>query len=441
MIVFLSHLIQVRDSSSPQTGLGSSLFYTDDKNRSDLIWCCVVTFYRLVVFSYHESEFNQSLESNANYSNDTSNKDVDFSTELKGWIDSASVSHQCQFMHLTRLRKSGKRHDVLQMPLASVDRIEKSTEFGLNASPNMTSQIGFSSSAVNLMPGGGGTSSNSIGGAVASGTLVVYGKDNGRFIQFTTTSYADCMRVYESLNTYAFPGKRNLGYLFAFESRRAEVMAGTHSDDSEVQGPKVIGARANPKRYDAIVDFKRMVSLSHDAVKCPCPWAPISRANSSYSLCASYPSVLFGPSSVDDSKPEGIRLLRDTASFRSGGRFQTLSWASRHDGASLWRSAQPKVGLQGNRSTADELYMKKIAESAALANSQAAINGLMPQRPSIAFLKMLTGCINETDLMLENFGNKESAAFNEKCMLKILDLRPVRSAMANKTQGKIFTLV
>lgn len=104
-----------------------------------------------------------------------------------------------------------------------------------------------------------------------------------------------------------------------------------------------------------------------------------------------------------------------------------------------YRSAQPKVGLQGNRSTADELFMKKIAECAALANSQAAVNGLMPPRPSMEFLKMLTGCINESDLMLENFGNKDAAAFNEKCMLKIFDLRPLRSAMANKTQGMLLS--
>jgi len=112
-----------------------------------------------------------------------------------------------------------------------------------------------------------------------------------------------------------------------------------------------------------------------------------------------------------------------------------MSWASRYDGASLWRSAQPKVGLQGNRSPADELFMKKIGECAALANSQAAVNGKMPPRPSLAFLKMLTGGINESDLMLENFRSKDVAAFNDKCMLKIFDLRPKSSAMANRTAG------
>ena len=54
--------------------------------------------------------------------------------------------------------------------------------------------------------------------------LVIHGKDCGRIIRFSTPSYADTGRAFESLNTYAFPGKRNLGYLFAFESKRQEIM-------------------------------------------------------------------------------------------------------------------------------------------------------------------------------------------------------------------------
>mmetsp|Transcript_24084 Transcript_24084/g.49295 ORF Transcript_24084/g.49295 Transcript_24084/m.49295 type:complete len:157 (-) Transcript_24084:1191-1661(-) len=57
--------------------------------------------------------------------------------------------------------------------------------------------------------------------------IVLHGKDGGRWIKFSTNSYTDAMRAHEALQTYAFPGRRNLGYLFAFESRRAEVMAGS----------------------------------------------------------------------------------------------------------------------------------------------------------------------------------------------------------------------
>lgn len=385
VIVFLSHLIQVRDSSSPQTGLGLTNFHTNHnttngnhQNNNDLIWCCVVTFYRLIVFSYNESDFQQSTIDNDNNDNHI-NHENNLYHETKNWIDSAAVSRQYQHIHTSRYHhKNNKRHDVLQMPLASIDKIEKSTDFGIHpnfhssaastitnssskTTTSLANQIGFGNAAVSYISGGNnhimnsGSSStassmsgynngdSSIGGAVASGTLVVYGKDNGRFIQFTTSSYPDCMRVYESLNTYAFPGRRNLGYLFAFESRRAEVMASATSDEkndhNKPYGVMRIQARATPKRYDAMTEFTRMVSGPNgsNTAGIKCPWVPLLRANASYNLCSTYPSVLFAPNTVDDSKPEGIRLLRDTASFRSGGRYQTLSWASRFDGASLWR--------------------------------------------------------------------------------------------------------
>ena len=162
--------------------------------------------------------------------------------------------------------------------------------------------------------------------------------------------------------------------------------------------------------------------------------------NATYSTCQSYPSIVFGPSAINDETPDGLRIIRDIASFRSGQRFQTLSWASRYDGASLWRCAQPKVGLQGNRNASDEYYIKMIGECAALANSQAALNGKLPQRPSIDFLRMLTGGNNSNDLMLESFGRMDGAVFNEKCMVKIMDLRPKSSAMANRTAGKLYQL-
>ena len=54
---------------------------------------------------------------------------------------------------------------------------------------------------------------------------------------------------------------------------------------------------------------------------------------------------------------------------------ETLSWASRYDGASFWRVAQPRVGLRGDRSAVDELYVRRIGESVALANGCAATMG------------------------------------------------------------------
>jgi len=48
--------------------------------------------------------------------------------------------------------------------------------------------------------------------------------------------------------------------------------------------------------------------------------------------------------------------------------------------------------------------------------------------PSVQFLKMLIGGTNESDLILERGSSS--------CMLKIMDLRPKSSAMANRTAGE-----
>lgn len=50
---------------------------------------------------------------------------------------------------------------------------------------------------------------------------------------------------------------------------------------------------------------------------------------------------------------------------------------------------------------------------------------------------MLTGGVNDGDLLMEGVrgSGRDSYAFSEKCMLKIFDLRPKSSAMANRTAG------
>ena len=45
--------------------------------------------------------------------------------------------------------------------------------------------------------------------------------------------------------------------------------------------------------------------------------------------------------------------------FRSEQRLPALTWSGMA-GSSIWRCSQPKVGLQGNRSSADEQYLKSM---------------------------------------------------------------------------------
>uniref|UniRef100_A0A7S1D538 Myotubularin phosphatase domain-containing protein n=1 Tax=Cyclophora tenuis TaxID=216820 RepID=A0A7S1D538_CYCTE len=267
------------------------------------------------------------------------------------------------------------------MPLASVDRVEKS----IYTTAQNTTLMG----------------------------LVLYGKDNGRQLRFTTPSYADTLRVHESIQTYAFPGRRNLGYLFAFESKRDQVMNSLVIDPAT--GKKTITLEPTRKRFDAVTEFSRQFAHMQ-----PCPWTIYTKVNINYQLCMSYPSILAGPSSLPEVSQETQRILRQSAAFRSEQRLPVLTWSNGKDGTSLWRAAQPKVGLQGNRSAADEQFLQQIQEAAFSANSLAT-------KPPIPPKWVLQKLIGTTDL---------SAWMPDRTTrLKILDLRPRASAMANRTSG------
>jgi hypothetical protein len=84
---------------------------------------------------------------------------------------------------------------------------------------------------------------------------LVHRKDNGRYLRFTTPSYADTLKANEALNTYAFPGRRNLGYLFAFESKRNDVMASI----VEENGTRTVTLAPTRKRFEAMLEFKRQL--------------------------------------------------------------------------------------------------------------------------------------------------------------------------------------
>ncbi|KAL6859179.1 hypothetical protein ACP4OV_018181 [Aristida adscensionis] len=84
------------------------------------------------------------------------------------------------------------------------------------------------------------------------------------------------------------------------------------------------------------------VSLSND-------WWRLTRVNSSYSLCSTYPSVLIVPRNISDED------LFQASTFRSGKRLPVVSWCDPGTGAVLARSSQPLVGLMMNfRNNADE---------------------------------------------------------------------------------------
>lgn len=196
VIMFLSDLRDVKDTSSSHSGIGSYKLYRQGMGNSDEKWCCVMTLYRVIVFSFLEHEFDGSDASNVESASNGNGNLVN--QQVAEWVASASVSRQFQVVNYAIPQK--KFHQVMQMPLASIERVEKSTDF----SPTSTTQMTFGSSTMY---------SDNLGGSVANGTLILYGKDNGRFIQFiqfTTKSHADCVGAYKQLCTYAFPGTKKI---------------------------------------------------------------------------------------------------------------------------------------------------------------------------------------------------------------------------------------
>ncbi|KAL7449914.1 hypothetical protein ACHAWC_001921 [Mediolabrus comicus] len=317
---------------------------------------------------------------------------------------------------------------------------------------------GGGGSSNNLLTNGtnSGVSSSPSSGSGASGPLgiIIHGKDGGRWIRFSTSSYTDAARAHEALNTYAFPGRRNLGYLFAFESRRTEVMASSGGGGGTQQmgggggegGGNPIATATPPtrRRFVAMEEFSRQGIVKGSGgpvggVTHSTPWTVIHANAKNYGLCSTYPSVLVVPRSIvgsDDGNnldSGGMGVLRRCAAFRSENRFPVLTWGSSEHGGSIWRSSQPKVGLQGYRSSEDERYLYAIGEEAKRANLAAdaradgGVGSGSSHRPPIEFLRMLCGRNNESDLIMEGS--------NSSCMLKIMDMRPKSAAMANRTQG------
>ncbi|KAL7536344.1 hypothetical protein ACHAXR_007096, partial [Thalassiosira sp. AJA248-18] len=520
------------------------------------VWCCVMTFYRVAVFSYQatldgkilldddevENEGHQSnIIANANNGNSARNE------VISQWIHSQNVSIQFQAAHYDNHKQFQQKHHVFQMPLASIERVEKTlassqksmgpggsnpsmtassnssyysntynallpspSTVSSTASSAMVSLVGSqmkpllggigsgSSSNSNLLTnGGGGSSHNNTNLAEASANntptgpmgIILHGKDGGRWMGFSTSSYGDAQRAQEALNTYAFPGRRNLGYLFAFESRRAEVMASNtppqagqpvaaaaggrvevvNQAGGGAGNPIVTAATPTKRRFVPLEEYERQGIFQSrgggpvgkdTTMTYSSPWAPILNANANYGLCSTYPSVLVGPRSIvgdgsgdtngnngggptttSSSSPLGndnIGLLRRCAAFRSENRFPALTWGTPHHGGSIWRSSQPKVGLQGNRSMEDERYLYAIGEEAKRANlaadarAEGGVGGGMPSRgrPPVEFLRMLCGRNNEGDLIMEG-----GSGGGSNCMLKIMDMRPKSAAMGNRTQG------
>ena len=197
-------------------------------------------------------------------------------------------------------------------------------------------------------------------------TLLISTKD-GRAMRVTLHSPA-IDKIINALLTYIFPNEvRNL---FAF----------THSLPDPI--------RTHNCFFNLPLEFERQGVLDDRADGSPSFWR-FASINETYGICKNYPSLLVAPSSVSDDE------LLQSAAFRSEGRLPALSWASKVDAASIWRSSQPKVGMS-HSSPADERLLEEIAK----AGSGKKSNKVIPT------------------------------------LLHIVDCRPKANAMANRATGQ-----
>lgn len=103
------------------------------------------------------------------------------------------------------------------------------------------------------------------------------------------------------------------------------------------------------KVFDATAEYKRQ-GLPNES------WT-ISKINSNYELCDTYPSVLVIPTNISD---EDIRRV---ALFRAKHRIPVLSWIHPESQATIVRCSQPLVGPSDRRCKEDERFLQIIMDA------------------------------------------------------------------------------
>lgn len=496
VIMFLSHLLHVSSSSNKV-----DYNYQRDDDTNAAIWCCAMTYYRIIVFRTTTEQVEEIVadttsttasgdddekepediapvkpSSSGNNLEDVQlSKSKDDEAKLSAAVSATTTTtkaiHPCpNYWHPSCWPPSSQRETFLfQIPLASLDKVEK----------NITASAALPTSTLL--------------------SILVTAKPDHRFLRWTPRAYADALRAHELLQTYAFPGKNQLGYLFAFESQRDVVVQQQKQQTTTCndQPPKEL----SPARYEAVQEMARQIQVGKDRWKQllhqqakngggviatskeanpaeydeppTMPWKIWTNVNSQFELCASYPPILIGPPLEERYHvTETPAIIQQCARFRSEQRLPVLTWTSGIDGASIWRSSQPRLGLQGNRSAGDEVYLQQIQYAAAQCTSecqrllllhqqQQGTSGsgtttqqspspsaiLSPLMQSRKLLQLYTGCNNLQPWLVEpptpappvqvSTAAANSLANTATPMppLKILDVRPRSAAMANRTNG------
>eukprot|EP00062_Callorhinchus_milii_P001065 gi/632935768/ref/XP_007891237.1/ PREDICTED: myotubularin-related protein 1 isoform X2 [Callorhinchus milii] len=137
------------------------------------------------------------------------------------------------------------------------------------------------------------------------------------------------LEIFENLTKCAFPLSHGLP-LFAFKYKENFPTAGW-------------------KVYDPIAEYKRQ-GIPNES------WT-ITKVNSNFELCDTYPPILVVPVNVKDDD------LSKVVAFRARGRIPVLSWIHPESQATITRCSQPMVGVSDKSCKEDEKYLQMIMDA------------------------------------------------------------------------------
>ncbi|KAL7861480.1 hypothetical protein SRHO_G00129210 [Serrasalmus rhombeus] len=86
----------------------------------------------------------------------------------------------------------------------------------------------------------------------------------------------------------------------------------------------------------------------------------LSKVNSDFSVCPSYPGAVIVPRTVDDD------ALMKAARFRQGGRFPVLCYCHHRNSMVIMRCSQPMTGANRKRCREDELLLQAVIDESEL---------------------------------------------------------------------------
>ena len=108
--------------------------------------------------------------------------------------------------------------------------------------------------------------------------------------------------------------------------------------------------------YDPEKEFQRQGLSNLDYEMNPNKPFRKTNLNEQYLLCSTYPKYLLTVGAISDSN------YKESSLFRTKNRLPTLSYYNHKTKGTIWRSAQAKTGISGNRNRFDEELMNQIGE-------------------------------------------------------------------------------